>query len=134
MSNRAGSLEAWGVKRLALQNVCLLLKLLHWLHTAGSSSWAIWVRSQVCLATLKGELVGEHWEVLRSLLPTYRAVTTSVVQDGRGTSFWHDAWCGEDDLATRFPVLLSHVKEQEVSVKEVHDKGLSSMLVPRLTA
>ncbi|WVZ51145.1 hypothetical protein U9M48_002314 [Paspalum notatum var. saurae] len=58
----------------------------------------------------------------------------ALQNDGRGTSFWHDAWCGEDDLATRFPVLLSHVKEQEVSVREVLDNGLSSTLVSRLTA
>lgn len=121
-----------GVKKLALQNICLLLKLLHRLHTASSSSWAVWVRSQVCLAT-QGALVGDHWEVMRSLLPTYRAITTSQVKDKRGTSFWHDAWCGDDELAIRFPALLSHMKDQEVSVRDVVDKGLPSMLVPRLT-
>ncbi|WVZ73186.1 hypothetical protein U9M48_021527 [Paspalum notatum var. saurae] len=54
-----------GVKKLGGQNICLLMKLLHQLHTASSSSWVVWVRGQVCLATLKGSLV---WDVLRSLL------------------------------------------------------------------
>ncbi|WVZ67302.1 hypothetical protein U9M48_016400 [Paspalum notatum var. saurae] len=80
-----------GVKELAVQNVCLLLKLRHRLHTASSSSWANWIRQQVCLANLKGPLAADHWGILRSLLPTYRALTTSAVRDGNGTSFWYDA-------------------------------------------
>ncbi|WVZ61782.1 hypothetical protein U9M48_011599, partial [Paspalum notatum var. saurae] len=122
-----------GVKDMPTQNTCLLLKLLHRLHTSSSSSWAAWVRGHTSLAMLKGALKGDHWEVLRSLLPIYRAITTSSVGDGRATSFWHDAWEGCDDLATRFSVLLSHVKEQEVSVRDVIEKGLPNMLVPRLT-
>ncbi|WVZ67745.1 hypothetical protein U9M48_016786 [Paspalum notatum var. saurae] len=112
-----------GVKDLSIQNTCLLLKLLHRLYTSSSSSWAIWVREQASLATLKGSLKGDHWEVLRSLLPIYRAIAISEVRDGRGTSFGHDAWERSDDLATRFPVLLSHVKEQEAEqeLREVLD-------------
>jgi hypothetical protein len=33
-----------GVKYLAVENKCLLLKLLHRLHNSGESAWARWVR------------------------------------------------------------------------------------------
>lgn len=78
--------------------------------------------------------MSDHWDVLKSLLPTYRAVTTAEVHDGRGTTFWLDAWNGDDDLATSFPALFSHVRSPEVSVRDVVDQGLQTMLVPRLTA
>jgi len=41
----------------------------------------------VGIASLKGDLHGEHWEVLRSILPLYQAITTVIIgngqQDGR---------------------------------------------------
>jgi hypothetical protein len=33
-----------GIKDLSLMNICLLLKLLHRLHTAVDSAWASWAR------------------------------------------------------------------------------------------
>lgn len=107
--------------------------MLHRLHSATSSSWAIWVRRRVCLATLKGPLQGEHWDALRSLLPIYRALTVCEVHDGRATAFWFDAWCGQDDLATMFPALLSHCKKPKISVRSMLEQGLTSSLTPRLT-
>ncbi|WVZ92388.1 hypothetical protein U9M48_038459 [Paspalum notatum var. saurae] len=122
-----------GVKNLDTLNICLLLKLLHRLHTASCSSWANWVKEHVCLATLTGNLHGEHWKTLRELLPLYRAITDCDVRDGRATSFWFDTWWGPDDLATLYPALHSHAKKKEVSVSAVMEKGLDTMLVPRLT-
>ena len=44
-----------GIKDLEVQNICLLLKLLHKLYTATQSPWAIWVRQRICLASLEGD-------------------------------------------------------------------------------
>ena len=85
--SRSGGL---GIKDLAIQNICLLLKLLHKLHAGQQSSWATWVRQHTCLASLTGDLQGAHWDYMRSLLPLYQAVTTVTVGDGQSTSFWHD--------------------------------------------
>jgi hypothetical protein len=79
-----------GIKDLAVQNTCLLLKLLHKLHDASSSSWAQWLRQHVCLATLEGDIHGAHWDQLRSLLPLYQAITTVTVGNGGNTSSWYD--------------------------------------------
>jgi hypothetical protein len=98
------------------------------------SSWASWVRGRVCLATLTGDLSGNHWMTLRALLPLYRSITTCSLKDGRSTAFWFDAWHGEDDLSTKFPSLFSHAKNPEVSVRDVLDAGLAAHLVPRLTS
>jgi hypothetical protein len=122
-----------GVTDLMTRNTCLLLKLLHRLFTAMGSSWAGWVRGRVCLATLTGDMSGDHWMTLRALLPLYRSITTCLIKDGRSTAFWFDAWHGEDDLSTKFPSLFSHAKKIEVSVREVLETGLAAHLVPRLT-
>ncbi|WVZ49637.1 hypothetical protein U9M48_000977 [Paspalum notatum var. saurae] len=127
------SLGGLGVKDLPLQNMCLLLKLLHRLHSATDSSWANWIRSKVYLATLEGELAGGHWDVLRGLLPLFQAITTSVVGDGAGTDFWHDAWIEDEDLATRFLALFSHCRRVRISVREMLSVGLEHTLVPRLS-
>ncbi|KAJ1288782.1 hypothetical protein BS78_02G114400 [Paspalum vaginatum] len=66
----------------------------------------------------------------------YGAITTCSVHDGRGTSFWFDAWCGPDDLATRFPTLslASHCTKMEVSIRAVMERGPHNLLVNRLSA
>jgi hypothetical protein len=51
----------------------------------------------------------------------------------RSTAFWHDAWHGDDDLATQFPALFSHAKKPDVSVRSVAEDGLDAHLVSQLT-
>jgi hypothetical protein len=63
------------------------------------------VRRHASLASLEGDFFGEHWNVLRSLLPLYQAITMVDVGDGTTTSFWHDAWHNEDPLAERFSAI-----------------------------
>jgi hypothetical protein len=75
------------LKDLAIQNTCLLLKMIHWLHSNHSSSWARWVGQNACIASLTGDLHGNHWETLRSLLPAYQAITMVTLADGKTTSF-----------------------------------------------
>jgi hypothetical protein len=97
-----------GVRDLGIQNICLLLKLVHRLHCPQSSAWARWVQSRASICSLQGDLHGEHWQALRSILPLYQAITTVSVGDGRTCSFWHDIWVGDEPLADRFPALFSH--------------------------
>jgi hypothetical protein len=107
-----------GIKDIGTQNICLLLKLVHKLHFATSSAWAQWVRSRACITSLKGDLHGEHLDVLRSILPLYQAITTVIIGNGQQTSFWMDVWLGDDALADRFPALFSHCTKKEASVQE----------------
>jgi len=125
-----------GIENLCLQNVCLLVKLLHRLHCSSESAWADWVRKHASLASLEGDLFGEHWNVLRSLLPLYQAITVVDVGDGQDTSFWYDAWHNEDALADRFPALHSHCTKKKFSVAPVVAVGVDSpsFMVPRLSA
>ncbi|CAO2153322.1 unnamed protein product [Urochloa humidicola] len=122
-----------GIRDLGTQNTCLLLKLIHRLHTSTASSWVNWVRQHACIATMTGEMVCPHWESLRSLLPLYQAVTTVKLGDGCTTSFWMDVWNGEDSLADRFPSLYSHFKGKDQAVCTIVSEGLERYLVPRLT-
>ncbi|KAJ1256155.1 hypothetical protein BS78_K076500 [Paspalum vaginatum] len=108
-----------GIKDLTIKNTCLLVKLIHRLHTASDSSWAAWVRMHVNLETMEGEVAGCHWDTLRALLPIYQAITTCEVGDG------------QDDLASTLTVLYSHYIKRRVCVREVKDNGM--FLVPRLT-
>jgi hypothetical protein len=101
-----------GLKDLSVQNICMMLKLIHKLHLQQDSSWARWVQRNASIASLTGDLHGQHWEMLRSLLPIYRAITTVILGDGLTTSFWHDVWHGEDSMAERFPQLLTHCQNR----------------------
>lgn len=118
---------------MGVQNVCLLLKLIHRLHFPQHSAWARWVRQRACIANLKGDLHGEHWEVLRSILPLYQAITTVQIGDGACTSFWMDVWLGDEALAEVYPALYSHCTCKDVTVREVLDTGIQTIFVPRLT-
>jgi len=122
-----------GIKDLGLQNSCLLVKLLHTLFAGEDSSWALWARQHVNMVSLEGDLQGHHWEALRELLPLYRAITTISIGNGRNTSFWHDVWLGDESLADRFPLLLSHCKSTTRSVQNMCETGLQQHLVPRLS-
>ncbi|KAJ1273852.1 hypothetical protein BS78_05G016600 [Paspalum vaginatum] len=66
------------VKDLRIQNLCLLLKLLHRLHTATESSWAAWVREGVNLATLSGALKDDLATMLPALYSHCTKQETSV--------------------------------------------------------
>jgi hypothetical protein len=94
-----------GIKDFGTQNICLLLKLIHRLHCSESSAWGTWVRQHANLATLKGELLGQHWDMLRSILPLYQALPTVDIMDGSATSFWNNVWHLDEALADRFPAI-----------------------------
>jgi hypothetical protein len=117
-------------------NVCLLLKLLHRLHTAVDSAWASWARLHTNLAGLDGSLCGYHLDILRSLYPLYQAVTTVSIGSGERTSFWYDAWASEEPLADRYPVLLSHCVKNSMSVAQIKQIGVddASLWVPRMSS
>jgi hypothetical protein len=112
-----------GMKDIGIQNICLLLKLLHRLHCPQGSAWSIWVRGRACIATLIGDVHGGHWETLRALLPLYQAITTVKLEDGHSCSFWRDVWFADDALADVYPALFSHYTNQEATVNEVLQHG-----------
>lgn len=95
------------IKDFGTQNICLLLKLIHRLHCSENSAWGQWLRQHSNLATLKGNLQGHHWDMLRSILPLYQTLTTVEVKDGSTTSFWNDIWYMDEALADRFPATFS---------------------------
>jgi len=123
-----------GIKDLGTHNICLLLKLIHRLHCANYSAWATWIRQRANLASLKGDLRGHHWEMLRTLLPLYQAITTVSLGNGKSTSFWNDVWVGDDALADRFPALFSHGTQKEASVSMAITSNLQNAFVSRMTA
>ena len=79
-----------GIKDMGTQNICLLLKLIRKLHCPQSSAWAQWVQGRACISSLKGDIYGDHWEVLRSLLPLYirRLPLCSLVTGSPAPSGW----------------------------------------------
>lgn len=74
-----------------------------------------------------------HWEVLRSLLPLYQAITSVQIGDGATCSFWKDVWFGEDALEDTCPALFSHCTRQDATVRRVFESGIQANLVPRLS-
>ncbi|GJM99798.1 hypothetical protein PR202_ga16933 [Eleusine coracana subsp. coracana] len=51
-----------GIRDLAVQNRCLLMKLVHCLHNPAASSWAAWTQEHVDLPSMDGTIAGDHWE------------------------------------------------------------------------
>ncbi|TVU02738.1 hypothetical protein EJB05_51736, partial [Eragrostis curvula] len=122
-----------GVRDLAIQNRCLLLKLLHTLHTRADSSWATWVAEHADIASMQGDLHGDHWDTLRALLPAYQELTAVKLGDGRTCSFWNDSWLPQGRLSEELPALFSHAIKPGASVHAVTTGGLRSHLTPRLS-
>lgn len=122
-----------GVRDLATQNACLLLKLLHRLHHTVDSAWAAWARQHTNLVTMDGSEDVNHWEVLKALLPAYRCITKIQIGDGATTAFWWDSWLGEASLATRFSCFLSHCSQPDDSILDVISRGISDILVSMLS-
>lgn len=130
LSKKEGGL---GVRDLAAQNACLLLKLLHRLYHPEQSAWAAWAVQHTNIVTLEGARDGNHWEGLKELLPAYRSITRIHVGDGNTTSFWWDVWSGNSSMATKFPCLLSHCNDTSASLSQVVQLGILQFLVPRLS-
>jgi hypothetical protein len=123
-----------GIKDFGTQNVCLLLNIVHRLHCASSSAWGRWIRQHVDLSNMNAANMGSHWELLRSLLPLYQALTTVQLGDGRSTSFWSDVWFEDDAFADRFPRLFSHCTKKEASVHQAITSNLAGAFVNRMSA
>ncbi|XP_073351793.1 uncharacterized protein [Aegilops tauschii subsp. strangulata] len=107
---RAKSEGGIGVRDLATQNTCLLLKMLHRLHAMPRSRWAAWIWSSAGGRSIlnSGELArGEH-----------RA---------------SDSWLPCGPVAVAYPALFSHATDAEATVWQVRRRGLTGCLVPRLT-
>lgn len=122
-----------GVRDLATQNACLLLKLLHRLHHPQQSAWATWAVQHTNIVTMEGSRDGNHWDGLKALLPAYRCITKVRLGNGNNTSFWWDVWEGDSTLATKFPSLLSHCSDSSSSVSQVLQLGINHFLVQRLS-
>jgi hypothetical protein len=126
---------------VAWENVCRpkeedglgMLKLLHRLHHPEGSAWATWVRTQIHLDTLQGDLGGTHWSTLRDLLPAYQRITRVSVGNGRDTAFWEDVWLGDTPLQISFPALYSHFDGHGSSVQEVLPAPLGQQFQRRMS-
>jgi hypothetical protein len=122
-----------GLKCLPVQNQCLLLKLLHRLFHPAGSAWAIWVRHQVNLITLEGDVEGSHSASLCHLLPTYNAMATVAIRDRASTSFWNDSWLPKGPLSELLLALHSHATCPALSVAMALRNGVDAYLQRRLT-
>jgi hypothetical protein len=85
------------------------------------------------LATLKGDVHGDHWHTLRQLLPLYQAITSVDIGNGKSTSFWDDVWLGDEALADRYPLVLSHCNFKSATVSEIIGHGIENYMVPRVS-
>ncbi|GJN29104.1 hypothetical protein PR202_gb17297 [Eleusine coracana subsp. coracana] len=122
-----------GIRDLNIQNDCLLVKLIHRLHTATNSSWATRVREQADIASMIGNMAGTHRCTLQRLLPVYQSIRTVNIGNGNTTSFWNDQWLQIGRLGDIYPTLCSHAVTTSMSVVQVMVTGLRAQLVPRLS-
>ena len=122
-----------GIRDFGTHNVCLLLNLIHRLHSADSSAWANWISERVDIVNMHGDNLGHHWELLKSLLPLYQALTTVQLGDGRSTLLWTNVWTGDEALEDRFPRLFSHCINKGCTVQQAISTNLQGCFVNRLS-
>jgi hypothetical protein len=69
------------------------------------------------------------------MLPLYQALTSVTIGNGKGTTFWLDAWHLDDSMADKFPALFIHCANKTASVQQVFHAGIddNSFWVPRFT-
>jgi hypothetical protein len=91
------------------------------------------VQSRASVATLTGDIHGDHWQVLRQLLPLYQALTSVRLGDDRTTSFWSDVWHGDEALADTYPALFTHCNLKDATVSDMVATGIQQTLVHRLS-
>jgi hypothetical protein len=110
------------IKNLEIQNICLLLKFIHKLHTANNCSWAKWIQSSVYRGNKipgdKISICSNSWRYLMTLIQLYRDLTVVKIGNGRHTSFWMDSWINNKPLSIQFPALFSHVLCPNMTVAE----------------
>jgi hypothetical protein len=101
-----------GVRALGVQNACLLVKLLHRLHTLSDSPWAAWRWGEIGDGGIdqarRAAPTGNHWTTLSKMVPVYRSITRVSVGDGRRVSFWHDFWLPGGALEVSHHALFTH--------------------------
>lgn len=100
--------DGLGIKNIALQNKCLLLKFAHKFFQRENSPWVRWLNTygstrehMVVNNTFLHQLITEHTQV-------YRPLSWVHVRNGHSTSFWFDDWLPTDPLCLAFPALFSH--------------------------
>jgi hypothetical protein len=108
------------------------------MHVSDDNPWARWVWRMVGdrpISALAGkDLLGEHWKALCTLVPLYRSISKVELGDGARSGFWLDEWLSLGALNVAMPALYSHATNVYASVRVVLRSGLSTALIPRLTA
>jgi hypothetical protein len=110
------------IKNLETQNICLLLKFIHKLHTSNNCSRAKWIQKMVYHDNKrlgdKISVCSNSWRYLMTLAQLYRDLTVVKIGNGCHTSFWLDSWLGNKPLLIQFPALFSHVQHPNMTVAE----------------
>jgi mannosylglycoprotein endo-beta-mannosidase len=123
-----------GVKDLALQNRCLLMKFINKLFSSDCASWKAWVMNNVSsFDTPVSSSCSFLWRIVSDELDTFRSITYVRVNNRAATSFWFDHWLPDGPLSSTHTALFSHTTTANISVMCVFQSGFDLRLRPRLT-
>jgi hypothetical protein len=113
------------IKNLETQNISLLLKFIHKLHSPNKSSWANWILSFVYSRQKRlGDKItrcSSSCHYLMTLIHLY-------------TCFWLDSWLENKPLSIQFPALFSHVQNPNVSVVDCYSENRWVLRMGHLTS
>lgn len=116
-----------GMKNIETQNLSLLMKFVHKLHTETDTVWVKWFKQRYYLGDSTPSSIVRYaskpWKDIMDLMEMYRAMTIVTVGNGQNTSFWFDSWLGNRPLSIIFPALFSHITNKEVAVSECFQQG-----------
>jgi hypothetical protein len=123
-----------GVKKLHVQNICLLLKFCYKTLHATQTPRKLWITSLFPFPISQGLNISFLGKNIFKHLDTLRSITQCTVRNGQSTFFCLDRWIMHEPLSTIFPALFSYRQEQHALVNDIMQVGVQFDLRNRLTA
>jgi hypothetical protein len=109
-----------GILNLKIQNQGLLLKYLHKFYNREDTPWVnlIWSTYYTNEIPHAASLCGSFWwKDICKLMPIYRGIASSTVNEGTTTLFWKDSWIS-NIVSETYPRAFSFAINEDISVQE----------------
>ncbi|WMV54098.1 hypothetical protein MTR67_047483 [Solanum verrucosum] len=114
-----------GIKKLNLQNNCLLQK---WLWRFCIEDQSLWKRVITMKYGLQSHWITEEalgtfgcsvWKTIRRLWPQFKGNISLKVGNGRKIDFWNEHWIGDESLQSLFPDLFMLTTQNKATISQL---------------
>ena len=119
-----------GIKSFSSMNKALLSK---WSWRFANERNSLW-RKVICskfgessggwhTSDIRGGYGSSLWKDIRKEWPSFLQNSVFALGDGKRINFWKDAWCGEEALCVKYPVLFNLALNKEAKVADMWESN-----------